>query len=94
MTKSTKSHIRERSPLLYISSRVHELFARSSAWEVRAAKGKSKVGSLVLSAISPYHACEHITRKSRADSCTHCLHARIKGLAGVGGVSTLTGGNY
>ena len=27
VTKSTKSHIRERSPLLYISSRVHELFA-------------------------------------------------------------------
>ena len=30
-----------------------------------------------LPAISYYHACEHITRKSRADSCTHCLHARI-----------------
>ena len=29
MTKSTKSHIRERSPLLYISSRVHELVARA-----------------------------------------------------------------
>ena len=29
MTKSTKSHIRERSPLLYISSRVHELVART-----------------------------------------------------------------
>ena len=31
-----------------------------------------------------YHACEHIARNSRADSCTHCLHARIIGLAGVG----------
>ena len=29
MTKSTKSHIRERSPLLYISSRAHELVART-----------------------------------------------------------------
>ena len=27
VTKSTKSHQRERSPLLYISSRVHELVA-------------------------------------------------------------------
>ena len=44
MTKSTKSHIRERSPLLYISSRVHELVAGSSAWRVRAAKDKVKVG--------------------------------------------------
>ena len=29
VTKSTKSHQRERSPLLYISSRVHELVARA-----------------------------------------------------------------
>ena len=29
-----------------------------------------------------YHACEHITRKSRADSCTHCLHARWKKMGG------------
>ena len=38
----------------------------------------------------PYHACEHITRKSRADSCTHCLHARYKCRAGVNLVCTLT----
>ena len=44
MTKSTKSHQRERSPLFDISSRVHELVARSSAWRVRAAKGKVQVG--------------------------------------------------
>ena len=44
MTKSTKSHIRERSPLLYISSRVHELVARSSAWQARAGNGRAKVG--------------------------------------------------
>ena len=39
-----------------------------------------------------YHACEHITRKSRADSCTHCLHARwIMGGAGVGEVLCVDG---
>ena len=30
-----------------------------------------------------YHACEHITRDNQADSCTHCLHARIIGVAGI-----------
>ena len=78
MTKSTKSHIRERSPLLYISSRVHELVAISSAWQVRAAKDRAKIGSFALPATSYYHACEHSARKSRADSCTHCLHALPK----------------
>ena len=38
-----------------------------------------------------YHACEHITRKNRADSCTHCLHARYNGSAGVNLVCALTG---
>ena len=38
VTKSTKSHQRERSPLFENSSRVHELVARSSAWQVRAAR--------------------------------------------------------
>ena len=42
MTKSTKSHQRERSPLFENSSRVHELVARSSAWQARAAKGQSE----------------------------------------------------
>ena len=54
---------------------VHELVAGSSAWQVRAAKDRAKIGSFALPAISYYHACEHITRNSRADSCTHCLHA-------------------
>ena len=31
-----------------------------------------------------YHACEHITRINRADSCTHCLHARIYRCGGRG----------
>ena len=76
VTKSTKSHQRELSPLFDISSRVHELVAGSSAWQVRAAQNKAKIGGFALSAISYYHACEHIARESRADSCTHCLHAR------------------
>ena len=44
VTKSTKSHLRGFSILLKISFRVHELVARSSAWRVRAAKGKVKIG--------------------------------------------------
>ena len=39
--KRGKSHIRERSPLFENSSRVHELVAGSSAWRVRAARGKA-----------------------------------------------------
>jgi hypothetical protein len=57
---------------------------------VRAAKDKMKVGGFVLSAISYYHASEHSARKSRADSCTHCLHARYKCKAGVNLVCVLT----
>ena len=91
VTKSTKSQQREHSPLFANSLRVHELVAGSSAWQVRAANSKVKSDSLALSAISYYHACEHITRKSRADSCTHCLHARYKCKAGVGLVPALTG---
>ena len=51
VTKSTKSHQRERSPLFENSSRVHELVARSSAWQVCAANGRAKVGGFALSAI-------------------------------------------
>ena len=76
VTKSTKSHLRGFSILLKIFFRVHELVAGSSAWQVRAAKDKVKIGGFALPATSYYHACEHITRESRADSCTHCLHAR------------------
>ena len=81
--KRGKSHLRGFSILLKITFRVHELVAGSSAWQVRAAKDKMKVGGFALSAISYYHACEHSARKSRADSCTHCLHARIYRWAGI-----------
>ena len=63
----------------------------SRAWQARATRDKSKVAVLPLSATSYYHACEHITRKSRADSCTHCLHARYKCRAGVTLICALTG---
>ena len=56
---------------------------KSRAWRVCAAKDKVKIGSFALPAISYYHACEHITRENRADSCTHCLHARYKCKAGI-----------
>ena len=88
--KSTKSHIRECSPLLYISSRVHELVAQAMRGKCMRQRAYNKVGSFVSSAVSYYHACEHSARKSRADSCTHCLHARIIGLAGVSGACALT----
>ena len=94
VTKSTKSHQRERYPLFENSSRVHELVGRSSAWQVRAIKDKVKVGGFALPAISYYHACEHSARKSRAYSCTHCLHARYKCRAGVNVICTLTGWSY
>ena len=38
---------------------------------------KSQQGGLTPSFVTAYyHACEHSARKSRADSCTHCPHAR------------------
>ena len=75
MTKSTKSHIRERSPLFENSSRVHELVAGSSAWQVRATKDKAKVGgfiaphSFMLPRVRTYH-----TRKP--SRFVHALSAR------------------
>ena len=78
-------------PLLKNTLRVHESFARAMRGECVRHRVKRKAAVLCFQQSHPYHACEHITRKSRADSCTHCLHARIIGLAGVGEVCTLTG---
>ena len=91
VTKSTKSHQRERSPLFENLPRVHEFVARAMRGECVRQWIKQKSAVLPLSAISYYHACEHIARDSRADSCTHCLHARYKCRAGVDLVSALTG---
>ena len=92
MTKSTKSHIRERSPLLYISSRVHELVAGSSAWRVRAAQNKAKIGS--FAALRGFN---YTTRANISHEETEQIRARIvctpaeKRGAGVGLVCASTG---
>ena len=88
VTKSTKSHLGGFSPPVsatptnalraLVHSRVHELVVRAMRVKCVQHWAKQKLAVLLLSAISYYHACEHITRKNRADSCTHCLHARIK----------------
>ena len=44
--KRGKSHLRGFSILLKITFRVHELVAGSSAWQVRAAKDRAKIGGL------------------------------------------------
>ena len=91
VTKSTKSHQRERSPLFENSSRVHELVAQAMRGKYVRQGINQKSAVLPLPSISYYHACEQSARDSRADSCTHCLHARIKGLAGVNLICALTG---
>ena len=59
--KSTKSHLRGLSSLLKNTFRVHELVAGSSAWQVRAAQNKAKIGSfaaphnLILPRVRTYH---------------------------------------
>ena len=72
MTKSTKSHQRERSPLFENSSRVHELVAGSSAWQVSAAKGRAKVGGFAAP-----HAFSHTTRANIAHEIAEQIRARI-----------------
>ena len=72
MTKSTKSHLRGFSILLKISFRVHELVAGSSAWRVRAANGKAKVGSLFT-----LHIFIYTTRANISHEEAEQIRARI-----------------
>ena len=65
------------SPLLKNTLRVHESVARAMRGECVRQMATQKSAVLCSQQSHPYHACEHITRDSRADSCTHCLHARI-----------------
>ena len=74
-----------------VHSRVHELVARAMRGECVRQMAKRKSVVLRSAQSRLYHACGHITRKSRADSCTHCLHARIIRWAGVTPVPALTG---
>ena len=70
--KRGKSHIRERSPLLYISSRVHELVAGSNAWRVRAVKRQCKSRRFhVLRNLS------HTTRANISHEKAEQIRARI-----------------
>ena len=93
LTKSTKSQQGGLTPSsLQTSVRRARVSRASHAWRVCAAKGQGESRWFCRSPqLQLYHACEHSARKSRADSCTHCLHARIIGLAGVGEVCALTG---
>ena len=72
MTKSTKSHLRGLSSLLKNTFRVHELVARSSAWQVHAAKDKAKVGSFTAP-----HDFSHTTRANTSHEKTEQIRARI-----------------
>ena len=107
MTKSTKSHQRELSSLFEISppvsatptnalrALVHSPRARvsrtSHAWQVRAAKGKMKVGGFVA-----LHGFSHTTRANISREIAEQIRARIactpayKGVAGVVLVCALT----
>ena len=77
VTKSTKSQQGGLAPSSFrTTGGVHELVARAMRGEYVRQRLMVQVVSFALPATSYYHACEHITRGSRADSCTHCLHAR------------------
>ena len=72
MTKSTKSHLRGFSILLKIFFRVHELVARSSAWQVRAAKDIVKVGGFAA-----LHSFIYTTRANISHEEVEQIRARI-----------------
>ena len=72
VTKSTKSHLRGFSILLKITFRVHELVAGSSAWQVRAAKDRAKVGSFAA-----LHGFSYTTRANISHEEAEQIRARI-----------------
>ena len=72
MRKSTKSHLRGLSSLLKNTFRVHELVAGSSAWQVRATKGRAKVGSFAAPRDFSY-----TTRANIAHEKAEQIRARI-----------------
>ena len=92
VTKSTKSQQGGLAPSsLQTTVRRARVSRTSRAWQVRAANGKAKADIVFRSLQSqPHHACEHVTRDSRADSCTQACTPAEKRWAGVGEVSTLT----
>ena len=72
VSKSTKSHQRELSPLFENSPRVHELVAGSSAWRVCAGNGRAKVGSLAT-----LYNFSHTTRANISHERAEQIRARI-----------------
>jgi hypothetical protein len=72
MTKSTKSHIRGISSLLYISSRVHELVARAMRGKCVRQRGKGKIGSFT----APHNFC-YTTRANISHEKAEQIRARI-----------------
>ena len=75
--KSTKNQQGGLTPSSFrTTGGVHELVARAMRGECVRQMAKRKSVVLRSPQSKLYHACEHITRESRADSCTHCLHAR------------------
>ena len=75
--KSTKSQQGRLAPSSFrTTGGVHELVARAMRGECVRQRTERNSAVLRSSQLHLYHACEHITRESRADSCTHCLHAR------------------
>ena len=91
MIKSTKSHIRGRSSLLYISSRVHELVARAMRGEC--VRQRAKLKSTMSYSPQPHTTTRANTSHEKAEQ----IRARIastpaeKRWAGVDGVCALTG---
>ena len=90
MTKSTKSHLRGISSLLKNTLRVHELVAKSIAWQVCAAKDRMKVGGFTAP-----HGFSYTTRANISHEKAEQIRARIactpaeKRGAGVNPVPTL-----
>ena len=69
--KRGKSHLRGLSTLLKITLRVHELVARSSAWQVCAAQDRAKVGGFAAP-----HSFSYTTRANIAHEEAEQIRAR------------------
>ena len=72
VTKSTKSHQRERSPLFENSPRVHELVAGAVRGECVRQRGKGKIGSFT----APHNFC-YTTRANISHEKAEQIRARI-----------------
>ena len=93
MTKSGQKSARRTHAVLLPNHRgVHELVAGSSAWRVRAARGKAKIGGFAAP-----HGFSHTTRANISHEEAEQIRARIvrtpayKGAAGVELICALTG---